>query len=168
MRRGILVVAAALATCLVGCSSSDSLSVEISVVWAWQTMPFSASGGAVDGGVVCKRGLMEIDHFESVEGDVITADETGSIFNNTSFADDEVAEWTTVLDFVCDDGSGTFTMRWHTVITSALVGSDTPQEAGAWEIEGGTGTYGALAGSGHTTNNFFTNDTVYSGELQTG
>lgn len=168
MRRSVGLAAVVLAVSLAGCSSEHSLDVEISPASPDLPAPFLASGDAVAEAAVCESGTWKIDHFESVDGDSITSDERMAIFNSASFADDDVAEWIAVQDFVCDDGSGTFTMRWHTKITRILVQSAGPEDVGTWEIEEGTGAYTELSGSGGATDVWDANDLVFSGEVQTG
>jgi len=168
MRRSVSLAVMALAVSLAGCSSGHVVAVEVSPASPDLPAPFLASGDAVAEAAVCESGTWEIDHFESVDGDTIADAERMAIFNSASFADDDVAEWIAVQEFVCDDGSGTFTMKWHTKITRILVESDGPEDIGTWEIEEGTGAYTELSGSGGATDVWDTNDLVFSGRVQTG
>jgi hypothetical protein len=92
-------------------------------------MPFSASGVAVDEAVVCESGTMESDHFESPEGETFTSEEGAERFE-AARADEDVMEWYRVDEFVCDDGSGTFTVEVHSRFDFAKTVSERPPDVG--------------------------------------
>jgi hypothetical protein len=88
---------------------------------------FTASGGAVDAGVVCTDGTIKWSE-EIVDG-----------------VPKEWMDVVTVSDFTCSDGSGTF----MTETTANVVFSGTTAKAkGLWEVLSGTGAYEALEGGG--------------------
>ena len=78
MRRSLIFVAGFMAVALVGCSSGNSVSIEIfhGEGAAYGTnpfrAPFRASGAAVDEAAVCENGTTTQDHVESPEGEIIT------------------------------------------------------------------------------------------------
>jgi hypothetical protein len=174
VRRVVGLAVALLLVAPVGCSTDDSMAVEIAITYPnveySQPVPtlFSASGVAVDEGIVCESGTMEVDHLESPEGVTITSEEGGAL-NEAARADEGVMDSYRVQEFVCDDGSGTFTMRVHSRVDFAKPESE--QDIPTWEIENGTGDYAALSGSGDTTTEFsVAGDAVvaYTGQVQTG
>jgi hypothetical protein len=65
-------------------------------------------------------------------------------------------------DLVCDDGSGTITIR---VEASAVFGM--PGTIGGWNVVSGTGDYGRVGGGGHIVGIGFDGgiDDHYTGEL---
>lgn len=81
MRRSMTVLAGLIAVALVGCSSGDSVSIEIFHLEgaAYGTnpfrAPFRASGAAVDEAAICENGTTTQDHVESPEGEIITYEE---------------------------------------------------------------------------------------------
>jgi hypothetical protein len=171
MRREVGLVAALLAVALVGCSSGDSISIE---VFSYEgegfgTVPFRASGVAVDEAVVCENGTMEQDHLESPEGEIITSEEGGELYEAAK-ADRGVMDTYAVQEFVCDDGSGTFTMKTHT--RSDFAKTESQQDTPTWEIENGTGDYATLSGSGDASMIFGGSPdeatAAFTGEVQTG
>ncbi len=169
MRRVAGLAVALLMVALVGCSSYDSMAVEFTLNdFRFDLMPFSASGVAVDEGVVCESGTMESDHFESPEGETFTSEEGAARFE-AARADEGVMEWYRVDEFVCDDGSGTFTMRVHSRFDFAKPVSE--QDLPTWEIESGTGDHAALSGSGDMTSEpppTSGEALVFSGQVQAG
>jgi len=89
--------------------------------------PFTATGAAVDAGWICPK------------GDTQDSGVTGSpVAGGARFVGDKT--------FTCDDGSGTFTLRFD-----ATVINDPYSDAGTWRITSGTGDYTKLAGEGPLT-----------------
>ena len=178
MRRVVGLAVVALVV-LVGCSSDDSMAVEVTIVYPGyefsQPVPtlFSASGVAVDEGVVCESGTMEVDHFESPEGVTITSEEGGAL-HEAARADGGVMDSYAVQEFVCDDGSGTFLMKLYSRVDFAKPGAE--QDTPTWEVENGTGDYASLSGSGDMTNEppltsgtvSWVEAQVYTGQVHTG
>ena len=179
MRRVVGLAAAVLAVSLAGCSSDDSMAVEIAITYPTQySQPvpavFSASGVAVDEAVVCESGTTEVDHYESTEGVTMTSEEWAEseeweVLLEAARADDGVLELYRVEEFVCDDGSGTFATKLHSRADFAK--PESQQESHTWVIENGTGDYADLSGSGERsmtgrgTEDFVV---VFSGQVQTG
>ncbi len=155
------------------------MAVEVTIVYPGyeysQPAPtlFSASSVAVDEGVVCESGTMEVDHFESPEGVTITSEEGGAL-HEAARADGSVMDSYAVQEFVCDDGSGTFLMKLHSRVDFAK--PEAEQDTPTWEIENGTGDYEGLSGSGDMTNEprptpgtaSLVEAQVYTGQVQTG
>jgi len=175
VRRSLIVATGLVAIALVGCSSGDSISIEVFPLEgaAYGTgpsqTPFRTSGAAVDEAIVCENGTMIFDHFESPEGQIITGEELGELIEVTRAAEG-VIDLFVVDEFVCDDGSGTFTMRTHTGRDYAK--TEVQEETRSWEIESGTGNYAALSGSGEVPQVFGDSPgeatTIYTGDVQSG
>ncbi len=169
MRRIVGLAVALLVVSLVGCSSGDSMAVEFTINdFQYDLMPFSASGVAVDAAAVCESGTMKADHLESPEGETITSEE-GAALQEAARADDGTMDLYRVHEFVCDDASGTFTMKLR--YRADFAKSESQQDIPTWEIENGTGDYADLSGSGESTTDFPAAGeavTVYTGEVQTG
>jgi len=175
MRRSLIIATGLMAVALVGCSSGDSISIEVFPLEgaAYGTSPsqapFRASGAAVDDAIVCENGTTISDHYESPEGEIINGEELGELIEATRAAEG-VIDLYLVDEFVCDDGSGTFTMRTHTGRDYAK--AEVQEETRSWEIESGTGDYAALSGSGEVPQVFGDSPgeatTVYTGEVQNG
>ncbi len=169
MRRSTGLAAALLVVALVGCSSGDSISLEVSYPADGEgAVPFRASGEAVDEAVVCESGTMEQVHFESPEGEVITSEEGAALYEAARAAEGTMDTYF-VQEFICDDGSGTFTMRIHSRADFAK--PESQQDIPTWKIENGTGDHTNLSGSGDTSDeSLLAGDAVvlYSGEVQTG
>jgi hypothetical protein len=89
--------------------------------------PFTATGAAVDAGWMCPK------------GDTLDSGVTASpVAGGWRFIGEKT--------FTCDDGSGTFTLRFDaTVIIDPYSG------AGTWRVTSGTGDYTKLAGEGALT-----------------
>ena len=168
MRRIVGLAVALLVVSLVGCSSGDSMAVEFTINdFQYDLMPFSASGVAVDEAAVCESGTMKADHLESPEGETITSEE-GAALQEAARADDGTMDLYRVHEFVCDDASGTFTMKLR--YRADFAKSESQQDIPTWEIENGTGDYADLSGSGESTTDFPAAGeavTVYTGEVQT-
>ena len=168
MRRIVGLAVALLVVSLVGCSSGDSMAVEFTInEFQDDLMPFLASGVAVDEAAVCESGTMKVDHLESPEGETITS-EVGAALYEAARADQGTMDLYRVHEFVCDDGSGTFTTKDHHRADFAK--SESQQDIPTWEIENGTGDYADLSGSGEFTTDFPAAGgavSVYTGEVQT-
>jgi len=167
VRKSLGLAAAFLAVVLVGCASGDSISIEVFPYEGdgFGTIPFRASGVAVDEAVVCENGTMEQDHLESPEGEIITSEEGGELYE-AARADRGVMDTYAVQEFVCDDGSGTFTMKTHT--RSDFAKPESQQDIPTWEIENGTGDYAGLSGSGDATMDLGAAAVALVGEVQKG
>ncbi len=88
--------------------------------------PFTATGVAVNRGVVCADGWT-IDVGVTVTG-----------ANNRSGG----ATYHVLKDFVCNDGSGSFLLKFE------VRADDSRSRPYSWMVAGGTGAYSHLAGSG--------------------
>lgn len=177
---GLVVALFVVAAPLVGCSSDDSMAVEFTIAhpnYAYSQPvppPFSASGAAVDESVVCESGTRQIDRHESAEGEISTPEEweeweEWESLREAARADKGGIVLYSVEEWVCDDGSGTFTTKLHNQADFAKPESE--QDLPTWEIESGTGDYANLSGSGErSTTGRGTEDfvEVYTGQVQTG
>jgi hypothetical protein len=95
---------------------------------------FTATGDAVDSGVICASG---------------TFVDTGLRFAGYQ-SDRGMVQLLVVKEFTCDDGSGTFVVKLQ-----IQANFDTGIETFSWVVLGGTGDYASLhgAGSGSTVPN---------------
>ena len=75
-----------------------------------------------------------------------------------------------VHEFVCDDGSGTFTMKTHARVDYTNI--EGQLDTRTWEIESGTGDYVTLSGSGDAPRVFADSPneatSVFVGEVHRG
>lgn len=171
MRRSMSLAAVLLVVALVGCSSGDSISIEVTYLSDGESPsadPFRASGEAVEAAVVCESGTMENDHAESPEGEVITPEEAEDLYEATRAAEGTMDTYW-VQEFICDDGSGAFTIRMH--YRDDYAKPESEQDIPTWEIENGTGDYANLSGSGDASDGSLLGGppiVLYSGEVQTG
>lgn len=88
----------------------------------WESAMFTATGPAVDEGLICPAGTVELQGFD-----------TG------------IGSWRREVLYKCDDGSGEFQMALQLKVAYT---SDGYTESGAWSIEWGTGAYENLIGLG--------------------
>jgi hypothetical protein len=135
----VLVVVGLLAA---ACSSGGELSVEIVEMADPDTeeFTFTASGEAVDDGVVCDSGSWVWTGNRGADGEPMDDAAMGAMF--------EAGEPFTLIvghDYVCDDGSGSFVLDAAVELDPNL---DPPDVSATWEINGGTNTYESLKGSG--------------------
>lgn len=110
-------------------------------------LPFEATGAAVDDGVICGEGSMELVRLESVDGGEIP---------------DE--DWATTFDAAMEFGG--FTVGFHNRFDFATSEFEGLQNVGTWEIGEGTGSYEDLAGSGDVTLDWDVEQAIYSGDAQ--
>lgn len=170
MRRRIGLIAAMLAVSVVGCSSGDAITIELALgASVSELIPFRASGVAVDEAAVCASGTMQQDRLESPEGIPVTLEEGAALYE-AARANEGTMDVYSVEEFVCDDGSGTFTMKTHSHLDPAK--SDSEQDTPTWEIDSGTGDYAGLSGSGDASLFFGASPEdaiyVYTGDVQSG
>lgn len=155
---------------LVGCSSGDSIAIKVTYRSDGEgpsAVPFRASGEAVEAAVVCESGTMDY-HAESPEGEVITVEEMVELYEATRAVEGTMDTYW-VQEFVCDDGSGAFTIELH--YRDDYAKPESQQDVPTWEIENGTGDYANLSGSGDAADgSVLGGDAVvlYNGEVQTG
>ena len=164
-RSVVMAVAVVLVVSVAGCSSEDSFAVEFSHPQEHGAIPFAATGLAVDESALCDGGTMAINHLESMEGNTITEADWAEMFDAAS-ANNGIAEMYVMQDFVCEDGSGSFTMAFHNRFDFTTFEFEGQQDVGTWEIEKGTGGYTDLSGSGDAMLDFDKEEVTYSGEVQ--
>ena len=178
MRRGVGLVAAVLAVSVLGCSSGDAITIEVLYpvsVYGEQvieSVPFRTLGADIDDTVLCESGTTNRDHIESPEGEIITSEEGGELYE-AARANRGAMDSYRVQEFVCDDGTGTFVLKVHSRGDSAKPFSE--QDTPTWEVESGTGDYTDLSGSGEISldlggspNEMDEIVAAYVGEVQTG
>jgi hypothetical protein len=168
MRRSVGLVVAVMGIALGGCSSGDSFAVELSHGQEHiPDKPFQATGGGVDEGALCSSGTMNEVRLESIDGDAIVEEDWADMFDS-AMDTGGVAEMTVSQEWTCDDGSGTFSIKFHNKFDFAIFEFQGQQDVGSWEIDQGTGSYSDLTGSGDVTLDWDAEKAIYSGEIQTG
>ncbi len=126
MRRAYLIVAAVIALVVVPLVPAGATApADVEIVVPGFDGPFTATGAAVDDGVVCG------------EGEVVT-----TFVKGAGFQSDFAVNLTVGKDFACDDGSGTFSAKLQVRIVFA------EGVTFRWVITGGTGDYEDLRGAG--------------------
>jgi len=142
--RSILGVAVLLAV-PIGCGDDDDsgsetgATVEIVILEEVSGGMFTATGDAVDEGLVCAAGDAQIIGFVDAEtGEDVTDSTTALLVDQR---------------FTCDDGSGTFTLQEtedmsDPTLIPRLIESGEPFPEQDWTVSSGTGAYESLQGSG--------------------
>jgi hypothetical protein len=127
-------------------------------------IPFTATGKPVDDGIVCDGGTVTTDRLESIDGDVLTVEESAALMD-TAEENEGTVEVYVFQDFECDDGSGTVTMKVHPTFDFSTYEFEGEQDVGTWEIEEGTGSYQDLSGSGDVTVDWDNDHVKYDGDV---
>jgi hypothetical protein len=163
---------------LAGCSSSGGSVAEVEIRLAGDPEAgetFTASGAAVDEGLICDTGTAEWVSGEVVDGEPLDHEEFAAEYDALiaeAEAAQDVAEAVTLRSFGCaDEGfGGTFTVQENLSLDfSAEVDADADTlPSGTWEIAAGTEGFAELTGSGDHVVDFATSESVYSGEMGTG
>ena len=104
-------------------------------------------------------------HLESMDGATITADDWADMFD-TAMQNMGVAEMYAFQEFECGDGSGSFSMEIRSEYNFATFEFEGEQDVGFWDIEGGTGSYSDLSGSGDVTLDWVNDDVKYGGDAR--
>jgi hypothetical protein len=165
MRTRIGGVAAVALVMAVGACSGGGSAVEFTAPQGHEgTVPFTATGTAVDDAVVCGTGTTVVDHLESMDGARITDEDWAGMFDSAE-ADGGVAEMKVLWQFECEDGTGGFAMTFHNRFDFATFEFEGRQDVGTWVIEEGTGDYGGLSGSGDATLDWDAEQITWSGEV---
>ena len=127
-----------------GCSSgSDAGDIAFESVFSPSTEAsvWTATGEAIDDGLLCAAATGVLEGFEDEDGGARTEDDLGSLFGAG-----EPFVSVSVDSMTCDDGSGEFTLRIiNEVDPSKLDG--TPILGSSWIITGGSG-YDTTTGEG--------------------
>ena len=153
--RPTIVAAAAVLFALAGatCSSSDSsspLDVVFTHAQGQGGQPFTATGAAVDAGLVCSDGTMDLLGFESMEGDERSEGDWADMFDS-ALESNGVAEMFENQTWTCAAGDGSFTLTTHNRLDFAVFAFEGQQDIGTWEITEATDALEDLTGSGTAT-----------------
>lgn len=181
MQRRVLAMVAVCVAVLAGCSSSGddgAAELEIRVEMGSDTPAFTASGAAVDDGLVCATGqTLPGGEVQTVDGQPSSDEEFGQAFDE-ALATEGVVEAVFFVEFGCADAeefSGTFTMQQNVrmdfseIDAAAFQAGELDQvPGGTWEIAEGTGDFASLTGGGDHVMDFTTDDVVFTGELTSG
>lgn len=165
--RKIVWLLVAVLMALGSCSSSEPMPVEITGPVGVPDTPSTVTGQAVDEGVVCPAAMFEELRYEDADGKVLNDDETAQAMQ----IEMETGEMVIAVQYVqwtCSDGSGSFTTATRSKIPLRDMDFEGVNEAADWEVDGGTGDYENLTGSGTVTVDFPNGTVVYAGELQSG
>lgn len=163
---------------LAGCTSSSGPVAEVEIRLAGDPeagQTFTASGAAVDEGLICDTGAAEWVSGEVVAGEPLGHDEFAAAYDALiagAEASGGVAEAVTLRSLSCADEKfgGTFTLQENLSAGSfAEVDPDADTlPFGTWEISQGTDSFAQLDGGGDHVVDFATSESVYSGEIGTG
>lgn len=93
----------------------------------WKSAVFTAEGPAVDEGLVCAGGTVDLQGFDT-----------------------SIGSWRHEIIYLCDDGSGQFNMELELKVSYTDAGYT---ESGPWTIVWGSGEYENLVGSGTDVTN---------------
>ena len=69
-------------------------------------------------------------------------------------------------EFNCGDGSGSFVIEVDNASQPSALNFEGSNDVGTWAIDGGTGSYESLSGTGTLVANFGTGELRYTGEIQ--
>jgi hypothetical protein len=106
-----------------------------------ETSTWTATGEAIDNGLLCPAATGDLQGFEDENGNVRRPDEIGGLYEaGEPFVNVPVELMT------CDDGSGEFALRLFNEIDPAIENGP-PLVASTWTITGGSG-YGTMNGEG--------------------
>lgn len=150
-----------------GCSSSEPMSVEITGPVGVPDEPSTVTGQAVDEGVICPAAMFEDLRYEDADGKVLNDDELEQAMQ----VEMETGEMVIAVQYVqwtCSDGSGSFMTATRSKIPLRDMDFEGVNESADWEVDGGTGDYENLSGSGTVTVDFPNGTVVYAGEVQSG
>jgi hypothetical protein len=106
-----------------------------------ETSAWTASGEAIDNGLLCPAATGTLEGFEGENGEARGPDEIGELYEAGELFVNVSVELMT-----CDDGSGEFTLRLINEIDPAI-SDGVPVVASTWTITGGSG-YDSTAGDG--------------------
>lgn len=88
----------------------------------WDTAPFQASGPAVDAGLICDEGTMDLWMY-----------------------DQGIGTWRSEVRYTCADGSGTFHLRFE--LSASYAGGEY-SERGEWTVVFANGRFEGITGAG--------------------
>ena len=138
-----LVLALVIVFAIAACSSDEPQELGVLFEGSFHSgtseRTWSASGPAVDEGMICAEatGAGET-RFETPDGEDLTAAEVGVANDRT-----DPFSYVSIGEFICVDGSGGFTTRTLTEATNPAAF----ESAGTWELVGGEG-YEDITGEG--------------------
>ena len=157
LRRTVTLVILLLLT---GCSaSSDSGDVSFEHLFNMPTgtSVWTATGEAIDTDLLCPTATGTLDGFEDESGTARTPEQVGALHEAG-----EPFTSVSVESMTCDDGSGTFTLRFINEVDPAI-GDAEPITAVTWTITGASG-YDDTSGEGDGELPQLSGDTfIYSG-----
>ena len=132
---GLIALFPAIGAIGASCSTSDD-SNELTM-WV-DDSGWTASGGAVDAGIMCPGGVAQsVGHLE-LDGSPLAPEEAYDRIVEAIFADppDVIATLLGLEEFTCNDGSGSFTVMMEA------------RNGGPWSVSEGTGAYSDASMSG--------------------
>lgn len=170
MRVPVRGLGLALLVVVAGCSSGDVASVTFSHPQEGTGeigVTVTASGEAVDQGLVCPESTQSTPRLYDMSGEEISESDWFEMFD-AAMDGGTVAEMVDRRVWTCSDGSGSFDMAHETRFDFSVFDFDGQQDVGTWDIEGGTGSYSGLSGSGDVVLDFATETVTFTGEIKGG
>ena len=77
-----------------------------------------------------------------------------------------MAEMMVIEEWICDDGSGSFTLELHNQFDFATFEFEGQQDVGTWEINEGTDSYADITGTGDATLDLDAEKVTHTGDIQ--
>lgn len=127
----------------------------------------AVTGAAVDDDMMCAEGSLVFLGIEDMDGVAIPQDQMGSRWEQAAETG-ETLETMFYDRFTCADGSGSFVLETHNVVTPAELDFEGTNDVGSWEIADGTGAYESLTGRGDYIGDFAAGEERWTGEVQEG
>lgn len=139
LERAAVVLVLALLFGGAACSRSDGGARDVQIrIRRLEGRAWTATGPAVDDGVICPSGIEALVDFSELDGTPITLSDFGRRREAAimAFPPDETTDHLQVMEFSCADGTGALTL----VVEE--------RNGGLWQVRDGTGAYAELTGSG--------------------
>ncbi len=166
MRTIAHLLVAGLLVAIVGCSgSSGPLAVRITGPLGPPTDPAAVTGDAVADGIVCEAAMFKELYFVDLDGKVLSDEEAEQLMQVEMETGEKVfsakhEEWS------CTDGSGSFITVSSGTLSMSEYDFDGVNEVATWTVDGGTGDYEELSGTGLIEVDFPNGTVTYIGELE--
>jgi hypothetical protein len=157
-------VLVALPLALAACSSEepagDGLAVELTAPMGSVTTPMTASGPAVEQGLMCDSLVMVQSDFADLDGNPLSLEEIPELHQTS-------ADFVWTETYTCDDGSGSFVAQGEQLLSAPEIDYEGVTEGVSRStIQRGTGEYEALSGQWEQTADFADGIVTMTGEVE--